>query len=192
MTLTVGNGSGTTGGTVELPVTLATAGTAAASGFQTDLGFDAAKLSYVSARVGEKSVAAAKGLSSSVLANGQIRLLVSGVNQNAIATGTVAYVSFKLTSGFTSGMSAITAANCASTDITGNPLTTLCTGGSVKYANCDINADGSANVSDVQLIINEALGALASTHDLNSDGLVNVADVQIVVNAVLGLGCNVR
>ena len=192
VTLTVGNGSGTTGGTVELPVTLATAGTAAASGFQTDLGFDAAKLSYVSARVGEKSVAAAKGLSSSVLANGQIRLLVSGINQNAIAAGTVAYASFKLTGGFTSGTSAITAANCASTDIAGNPIITSCNGGSVKYASCDINADGSANVSDVQLIINEALGVVASTHDLNSDGLVNVADVQIVINAALGLGCNVR
>ncbi len=192
VTLTVGNGAGTTGGTVELPVALATAGTAAASGFQMDLGFDAAKLSFVSARVGEKSTAAGKGLSSSTLPNGQVRLLVSGINQNAIAAGNAAYASFQISGGFTSGTSAITAANCASTDIVGNALITSCTGGSIKYASCDINADGSANVSDVQLIINEALGVLAATHDLNSDGLVNVADVQIVINAALGLGCNVR
>jgi len=55
---------------------------------------------------------------------------------------------------------------------------------------CDINADGDTNVADVQTIINEALGVVASTHDLNSDGIVNVADVQIGINAALGLGCN--
>ena len=53
----------------------------------------------------------------------------------------------------------------------------------------DINADWNVNISDVQLVVNEALGA-ASSNDLNGDGEVNVADVQIVVNAALGLGCS--
>jgi uncharacterized repeat protein (TIGR01451 family) len=54
---------------------------------------------------------------------------------------------------------------------------------------CDLNADGVVNVSDVQLIINEALGVIPAVHDLNHDGVVNVADVQKVINAALGLGC---
>jgi len=54
---------------------------------------------------------------------------------------------------------------------------------------CDLNADGVVNVSDVQLIINEALGVTPAVHDLNHDGVVNVADVQKVINAALGLGC---
>jgi hypothetical protein len=56
---------------------------------------------------------------------------------------------------------------------------------------CDINGDGSVNVSDVQAVINEVLGVSPSVHDLNHDGHVNVSDVQIVINAVLGLGCPV-
>jgi hypothetical protein len=54
---------------------------------------------------------------------------------------------------------------------------------------CDLNMDGGLNVSDVQIIINEALGVTGSTNDLNHDGVVNVSDVQIAINAALGLGC---
>ena len=48
---------------------------------------------------------------------------------------------------------------------------------------------GEGVVVDVQMIINEALGAIPGVHDLNHDGVVNVADVQKVINAALGLGC---
>ena len=54
---------------------------------------------------------------------------------------------------------------------------------------CDINGDGTVNVTDVQTLVNEALGVIAASHDLNHDGLVNVADVQKLINAALGLGC---
>ena len=54
---------------------------------------------------------------------------------------------------------------------------------------CDINLDGTMNVVDVQLEINEALGVTPAVNDLNGDGQVNVVDVQIVINAALGLGC---
>lgn len=54
---------------------------------------------------------------------------------------------------------------------------------------CDANGDGSTTVSDVQLVINQALGVSSAVSDLNHDGVVNVADVQLVINAALGLGC---
>jgi hypothetical protein len=46
------------------------------------------------------------------------------------------------------------------------------------------------DVSDVQLIISEALGVAPAVNDLQHDGVVNVGDVQIVINAVLGMGCS--
>ncbi len=192
VTLAVGTSSGSAGRTVELPIAISATGTAAPAGLQMDLGFDAAKLSFVSARVGEQSTASGKSLSSSTLPNGLVRLLISGVNQNTIAAGAAAYASFQLTNSFTSGTSALTATNCASTDISGGLLLTSCAGGLIRYATCDINGDGNINVSDVQLVINQALGVVPATNDLNGDGAVNVADVQIVINAVLGLGCNTR
>ena len=57
---------------------------------------------------------------------------------------------------------------------------------------CDPNHDASANVHDVQLMINEALGVGSAIHDLTGDGSVGVADVQIAINAAYGLGCMVR
>ena len=54
---------------------------------------------------------------------------------------------------------------------------------------CGVNQDGSTTVTDVQNIINEALGMAPAVHDLNGDGVVNVLDVQRVINAALGLGC---
>ena len=57
---------------------------------------------------------------------------------------------------------------------------------------CDVDQDGTVTVTDVQRIINEALGTIAVADDLNQSGTVNVADVQIVINAVLGAGCTVN
>ena len=55
---------------------------------------------------------------------------------------------------------------------------------------CDISQTASTNVADVQLMVNEALGAAAPADDLNNDGAANIADIQIVVNSALGLGCS--
>ena len=57
-------------------------------------------------------------------------------------------------------------------------------------ASCDINADGTVNVVDVQLTINQVLGLIpCTTGDLQHNGQCNVIDVQRVVNAALGAQC---
>jgi hypothetical protein len=54
---------------------------------------------------------------------------------------------------------------------------------------CDLNRDRSTNVADVQMIVNQVLGAAPPTGDLDHSGSVNVVDVQTVINAALVLGC---
>lgn len=54
---------------------------------------------------------------------------------------------------------------------------------------CDISQTAATNVADVQLMVNESLGAMAATDDLNNDGAANIADVQLVIDSALGLGC---
>jgi len=61
--------------------------------------------------------------------------------------------------------------------------------GSGSSSACDVNKDGTTNVSDVQLEVNMALGVAPCTNDINTDGSCNVADVQRVVNAALGGQC---
>jgi len=57
------------------------------------------------------------------------------------------------------------------------------------YSACDVNRDWSTNVTDVQLQVNQAMGAAACTSDLNRDGSCSVIDVQRGVNAGLGGPC---
>jgi len=59
----------------------------------------------------------------------------------------------------------------------------------VTVSPCDVNADTSTNVPDVQLILKEALGINAPARDPNADGKVNLVDVQLLVNAALNRGC---
>ena len=63
---------------------------------------------------------------------------------------------------------------------------------SIAIGICDINQDAAVNVSDVQVVVNQAVGQATAANDLNRDGAVNVVDVQIVVNAALGMGCSGR
>jgi hypothetical protein len=56
---------------------------------------------------------------------------------------------------------------------------------------CDVNGDGRTSASDVQLAINQALGA-PCTADVNRDGRCSGSDCQLVINAALGLGCASR
>jgi uncharacterized repeat protein (TIGR01451 family) len=61
--------------------------------------------------------------------------------------------------------------------------------GSGTPSPCDINGDGFTDVTDVQQMVNQALGISPPGSGLNADGVVNVVDVQKSINAVLGLGC---
>ncbi len=52
----------------------------------------------------------------------------------------------------------------------------------------DVTGDGIINATDVQLVINAALGIDAAYDcDINKDGAVNAVDVQLVINAALGV-----
>ena len=62
----------------------------------------------------------------------------------------------------------------------------------VSGSRCDLTADGSVNVLDIQLLINAILGVPGSlgSADINGDGSTNVLDLQVLINVILGFtGC---
>ena len=80
-------------------------------------------------------------------------------------------------------------ANTAGTTRTGT-LTVAGIPFTITQSACSFGPNaGSANVADVQSLINEALGRQSATNDLNKDGVVNVVDVEIEIFAILGMGC---
>jgi hypothetical protein len=182
--------SGFAGQNIQIPIQLSLSNSASPTGFQADLTFDSTKLTFVSVSAGTPLTAASKTITSSPISGG-VRLLASGVNQNVIGAGTIAYATFAVNSSFPHGSTTLTVANCAATDGQGNALNSGCGAAVIVQtpSNCDINSSQTVDVSDVQMIINEVLGVSPAVHDLNHDGSVNIADVQIVINSVLGLGC---
>jgi hypothetical protein len=55
---------------------------------------------------------------------------------------------------------------------------------------CDVNGNGTTDVSDVQLCANQSIGSTScSSGDINNDGVCSVVDVQRVINAALGGTC---
>ncbi len=73
----------------------------------------------------------------------------------------------------------------SATAFAGNPTAKVSSGAGP----CDVNGSGAINVTDVQSIVNQALGEASAVSDLNSDHAINVVDIQVVMNAVLNLGC---
>jgi uncharacterized repeat protein (TIGR01451 family) len=59
----------------------------------------------------------------------------------------------------------------------------------VSSSPCQITANSSVTVADVQAIVNQGLGASKANNDVNRDGVVNVVDIQIVINAALYQSC---
>jgi hypothetical protein len=57
---------------------------------------------------------------------------------------------------------------------------------------CELNGNGLPSASDVQLVINQALGQAQPGNDLNGDGAVNVVDVAIELAAAMGLPCTAQ
>jgi len=188
VSLAVSSGTESPGQTVQIPISLTSSGTAAPTTFQVDLAFDTTKLTFASATCGAALTSANKSLSSTLLPNGNVRILSTGTNQAAIANGVAALVSFTLNASFAIGTASVTPLNPIASGASG-ALATGSTAGTVTPFTCDLNGDGVVNVTDVQLIINEALGIIPAVNDLNHDGVVNVATVQKEINAALGLGC---
>jgi probable HAF family extracellular repeat protein len=54
---------------------------------------------------------------------------------------------------------------------------------------CAVSGNGDVTVTDIQQMVNEALGNSAAGNDQNGDQVVNVVDLQIVINAAMALGC---
>jgi hypothetical protein len=57
---------------------------------------------------------------------------------------------------------------------------------------CDLNGDGTVNIVDVQIAINQVAGLTpCGSADLDRNGLCNIVDLQRLINAALGQTCKV-
>lgn len=104
------------GTSVTLPVTLST-GTQAIAALQFDVDLPVG-VSTDTVTAGSSAIAAQKQISTNMV-NGDLRVIISGVNQNAIPSGPVALISFKLAPSMPTGTFQMTLANVVASDPAG-------------------------------------------------------------------------
>lgn len=122
-TLTVGQGSAQPGETaVTVPLTLALSPGDNVAALQADVGFDPDMLSLSSISAGPSATAVNKNVSFSVQAPGSVRLIIAGLNQNAISDGVVANMIFGVMQGTPAGAQAIRLAEVLAADPTGSAV----------------------------------------------------------------------
>ncbi|MBZ5538784.1 MAG: fibronectin type III domain-containing protein [Acidobacteriia bacterium] len=126
--LTVGNASAAAGMPVDLGVTLAP-GTATISTLQFDLTL-APGLTYVSMTTGAAAAAAGKTAVDSVIPGG-VRVLIFGLNQNAIGSGSVTVMTLNIAGGSPAGSLPVGITGIVASDPLGFAVTTSGSGGSV-------------------------------------------------------------
>jgi hypothetical protein len=113
-------------------------------------------------------------------ANDGTRLLTSLVPPPWTVTNAISISN----SGMILAYGSCTGANCPSSGNYSGYILLLPQGGA-----CDVGGEITVGIGDVQSIINQAIGTSPPLNDLNQDGVVNVTDVQIVMNAALGKAC---
>ncbi len=113
-----------------------------------------------------------------------IRCLIFGLNPNLL-TGQAAALVFPGQT--TLGVVTLLATNVVVADPTAQEAAHLVVGLEVTVLSpCDLDSDGSTDVQDVLLIVQQALGNAACSDDMNADGACNIVDVQVLANVALG------
>jgi len=116
-TLSVGSGSGSPGTLdVVVPVTLSSEPSSEVSGVNFDLLYDSSRLSVGGVTIGAAASAAGKSLSSSQPSPGTVRVIVFGLNQEAIADGILADIHFNVLPAAAPGQSALTLSAASASD----------------------------------------------------------------------------
>jgi len=96
-TLTIGSASSSPGTkNISIPMNLSSASGEKVCGFNFDLNFDAAKLSFKEVKLGSVAEGAGKSLSYSQPSSNIIRVVVVGLNQNVISDGEVLNFTFDI------------------------------------------------------------------------------------------------
>lgn len=153
--LTLGSAQATAGGpAITLPLVLTPGAVQSIVGVQFDITYNATALTLESISAGPTAIAASKTLSTNVLGLGNVRAIVTGVNQNVIATGTVVNLSFKAT-GSAAGTLAIPLSNVFLAGKNGESIPVSITGGSISVAgvgrfhSADTNKNRSMDLGEV-------------------------------------------
>ena len=139
--LSLGQGSGAPGDKVEIPVTLSGGGSIPCA-LSMDISYDTQALYFEGVEAGPAGTAAGKQTISNIPKPGVVRVAIYGLNQTPVQDGTVAKLTFSISTGASSDQ--LLGATCSAADAAGGDLTTSCGGGSISVTACDLTCTATA------------------------------------------------
>ncbi len=144
-TMTVGQSDGHPGETaVSVPLTLNSSPGDIVAALQTDAKYDPNALTVTSISSGPSATAANKTVSFSTQTPGIVRLIVAGLNQNAISDGVVAIMVFDIAQGASTGVQTIQLAGALAADPTGSAVPIETTPGSITITTESSEGEGES------------------------------------------------
>ncbi|MCD6288028.1 MAG: hypothetical protein J7M12_02825 [Candidatus Hydrogenedentes bacterium] len=177
--------------TVNIPVTLTSGGGSVAK-LSFTLGLDSTIVEMVSIDIGDAAANAGKTITVTQIDDDNYSVEISG-GTTVIEDGTVAVINLKAAATGRNGQcSDLLCQTPAAFGADDSVIATVGTDGQtcldLSFKPGDVDRNGSRNASDIQFVINRALGIpVVHNCDINNDGTVNAIDVQLVINAVLGI-----
>lgn len=165
---------------VQVPVQLSSAAGQSVAGLQFDVLYDTAAVIINSVGAGPAAVNAGKTLSSATPATGRLRVLISGLNENVIANGTVAVLSIVVRPGATGAQTGLALASVvlsspAGTAVPVTPISGTITIGQPQPHSADTNRDWIISLSEtlrvVQLFRLGQYSCLSGTEDGYAPGI---------------------
>ena len=132
-TLTISSASGSPGTkNISVPINLTSAPGEQVCGFNFDLNYDSAKLSFKEVKLGSVAEGAGKSLSFSKPSSNTVRVVVVGLNQNVIGDGTVLTFTFDVLRNAAAGKTELTITKPSISDPNGKALVVNVGGGTLE------------------------------------------------------------
>lgn len=178
--LTVGQASANSNqSTVAVPLTLAISSNEKIAALQVDIGLDPNTMKLTGIAAGPAAAAAKKEVNCSPQTNGSVRIIIAGMNQNVMAGGVVATMTFRIKKDSQKGTLPLTLSGPLAADPVGATVKIAAQAGSVATPSGDVTSAKEEEPKG---------GCFGSTTKHNGRNTPNVGDVLLMaVVAPLGL-----
>ncbi|MFZ2356977.1 MAG: cohesin domain-containing protein, partial [Candidatus Omnitrophota bacterium] len=170
--LSLGKSSGQQGAqNIIIPLNLTSLPANIVTGLNLDITYDNTALTFSQVTAGKASSDAQKSVSSSAPQPGTIRIIVFGLNQNTMANGEAAQVSFNITADAKAGETTLSLSNATATDAQAKPITLTLVNGVITITEKPNNPPVLSAIGNKSVNEGETLTLTISATDPDNDNL---------------------
>lgn len=156
--LSIESGNAENGNSISLRTLLTVSSNESVSAIQFDVLYNPGICEVVTVNAGESSISAGKQVQYNVITAGQVRVLIAGLNQNTIPSGSIAQITFKVCGSAPAGDSTLSLTRVVLSSPTGTSVPATANNGILtvqrsSYHSADQNKDWKISLTEVLRVI---------------------------------------